>query len=68
MKTILIRIHAIYRARRPFLEGMGSVVNISGRPNAYKRFTKGDVISDMRDDWEAVGLSISDAMNDYQRM
>lgn len=66
MKTIMIHIHAIRRIKHPFLEGMGSVINISGKHNAYNRFVRGNAVSDMRKDWEMVGLSISEAMNDYQ--
>ena len=45
---------------------MGRVMNISGKHNAYKKFVSGNVVSDTRRDWEMVGLSIREAINDYQ--
>ncbi len=66
MKTIMTHKHAFRRINRPFLEGMGSVMNISGKHNAYKKFVSGNVVSDTRRDWEMVGLSIREAINDYQ--
>lgn len=35
--------------------GVGSLGNISGRYVSFRRYMRGNNISDMRNDWEAIG-------------
>ena len=52
--------------KRPFWEGVGSIINISGKHNAFRRFTKGNAISDMEQDWRMVGISVRESMNSFK--
>lgn len=52
--------------KHPFWEGVGSVLNIGGNYNAFRRFTKGNAISDMEQDWRMVGISVRESMNSFK--
>lgn len=56
-----------FSAHRPFLEGMGSVINISGKYRVFDKYLHGSEELDMRHDWGMVGLSIREAMNNFKR-
>lgn len=56
-----------YFTHRPFLEGMGSVINISGKYRVFDKYLYGSAELDMRHDWGMVGLSIREAMNNFKR-
>ena len=54
------------RVKHPFWEGVGSILNIGGKHNAFKRFTKGNTVSDMEQDWRMVGVSVRESMNSFK--
>lgn len=51
---------------RPFLEGMGSIINLSGKYRVFDKYTRGSAVLDMRHDWEIVGSYLREAMDDFK--
>lgn len=57
----------VYHVHRPFLDGMSSVINISGKDGVFDKYLQGNAILDMRHDWDMVGFSIREAMENIKK-
>lgn len=55
------------RVKHPFWEGVGSILNVGGKHNAFRKYTKGNIISDMEEDWRMVGVSVRESMNSFKK-
>jgi len=51
--------------RHPYLSGVASLGNIAGGHVSFRRYLRGNYVSDIRSDWERVGDSMRDSMRSY---
>lgn len=52
--------------RHPYLSGVASLGNIAGGHVSFRRYLRGNYVSDIRSDWERVGDSMRDSMRSYK--
>lgn len=73
MKNVLIRsvsasgniskLTTIRYKRRPFVSGLGSIVNLGGDSRVFKRYMANSDVSSIENDWQMVGSYIRESFN-----
>ena len=54
-------------ARHPFIEGLRSLGSLGGDNSLFNDYLKGNNVSDLRKDWEAVGSDMRKVLNANRR-
>lgn len=52
--------------RRPFVTGMGSIVNLSGDSQVFSRYLRTHDAFAIRNDWQMVGIYIRESFNNWK--
>ena len=60
--NVSVAVFHVKRTRSPFLQGVGSLGNISGGYVRFSHYMRGNYIHDMRSDWQRVGDQLRESM------
>jgi hypothetical protein len=55
--------HLFNPSKHPFWDGFSSIGSISGLSSKYRRYLRGNAVSDMLRDWQMVGYDLKDAFH-----